>query len=330
MIKETRKLKLSEIIFNNLKYLEAGYLEFNEENFIFKDLSENQAYDLKSALDFTDRLNTYGFKHDVTKGVGVASCDSFSERDFLKIKILNKDSGKKETIKLTHIIADTVQTDEDRFLKLKFCSRIPDFCEIPKITKNKAFALHPPIFDRIRIIERDDSIAYNETFADAFCEAIREYVTFLKFIYKRDNSRVLDNKTPLDIEIKNKAFKNVIKQANKTKKLFLEMQAIDAYQAQMAHARSPHDFLKAVKKSEETQSYILKKLDELLDILDKEVRYQDKISDITLSGANKRFSNSILKLCGRTKKESISETDLNKSVENLRAKIRDLANYSFR
>ena len=228
MIKEARKLKLSEIIFDNLKYLDAGYLEFNEENFIFQDLDENQIYDLKNALDFTDCLNTYGFKHDVTKGV--------------------KDSGKKETIKLTHIITDMVQTDEDRFLKLKFCSRIPDFCEIPKITKNKAFALHAPIFARIRIIERDDSIAYNETFARAFCEAIREYVTFLKFIYKRDNSRVLDNKTPVDIEIKNKAFKNVIKQASKTKKLFLEMQAIDAYQAQMAHARSPHDFLKAVKK----------------------------------------------------------------------------------
>ena len=88
MIKEPRKLKLSEIIFDNLKYLEAGYLEFNEENFIFQDLDENQIYDLKSALDFTDCLNTYGFKHDVTKGVSVASCDSFSERDFLKIKIL--------------------------------------------------------------------------------------------------------------------------------------------------------------------------------------------------------------------------------------------------
>ena len=83
-------------------------------------------------------------------------------------------------------------------------------------------------------------------------------------------------------------------------------------------------------KKQKNQSDILKKLDELLDILDKEARYQNKISDITLSGANKRFSNSILKLCGRTKKQSISETDLNKSVENLRAKIRDLADYSFR
>ena len=108
------------------------------------------------------------------------------------------------------------------------------------------------------------------------------------------------------------------------------MQAIDAYQAQMAHARSPHDFLKAVKKSKETQTDILNKLDELLDILDKEAQYQNKISNITLSEANKRFSNSILRLCGRTKKQNISETDLNKSVENLRAKIRDLANYSFR
>nr|WP_314871120.1 hypothetical protein [uncultured Campylobacter sp.] len=330
MIKETRKLKLSEIIFDNLKYLEAGYLEFNKENFIFQDLDENQIYDLKSALDFTDSLNTYGFKHAVTKGVSVASCDSFSERDFLKIKILNKDSGKKETIKLTHIITDTVQTDEDRFLKLKFCSRIPDSCEIPKITKNKAFALYAPIFERIRIIERDDSIVYNETFARAFCEAIREYVIFLKFIYKRDNSRVLDDKAPLDIEIKNKTFKNVINQANKTKKLFLEMQAISAYQAQMAHARSPYDFLKAVKKSDKNQSDILEKLDELLNILDKEAQYQDKISKVTISSANNKFSNSILKLCNRVKKQGISETNLNKSIENLRAKIRDLADYSFR
>lgn len=330
MITEARKLKLSEIIFSNLEHLEAGYLEFNEENLIFRDLSENQIYDLRRALDFTDHLNTYGFKQSVTKGVGVASGNSFSERDFLKIKVLNKDSGKKETIQLTYIITDTIQTDKDSFLKLKFCSRIPDFCEIPNFTKNKAFAFYPPIFEKIRIIERDDSIAYNETFARAFCEAIREYATFLKFIYKRDNSRVLDNKAPLDVELKNKKFKNIIKQVNKTKKLFLEMQAISAYQAQMAHARSPHDFLKAVKKSDKNQSDILEKLDELLNILDKEAQYQDKISNVTISSANNKFSNSILKLCNRVKKQGISETDLNKSVENLRTTIRDLANYSFR